>query len=106
MTNTHHHGDYSGDNLDYIKSAQVIAHQSARDSMIRGKQPAQPRMVYTSQTTIYLGGLEVLSHYLGQEHTNGDSIIYFPDLRNVHGDNLLHGTTPFISYANGGSSTG
>ena len=104
VINTHHHGDHSGGNVEYIKFAQVIAHQNARDNMIRGNQPAPPRLVYTDQTAVYLGGVEVRARYLGQGHTNGDSVIYFPDLRTVHGGDLLHGTAPFIDYANGGSS--
>ena len=31
-------------------------------------------------------------------------IVYFPDLRTIHGGDLLHGIAPFIDYANGGSS--
>ena len=104
VINTHHHGDHAGGNVEYVKFAQVIAHQNARDNMIRGNQPAPPRLVYTDQTSVYLGGVEVRARYLGQGHTNGDSVIYFPDLRTVHGGDLLHGTAPFIDYANGGSS--
>ena len=33
-------------------------------------------------------------------------MIYFPDLKTVHGGDLLHGTAPFIDYGNGGSSKG
>ena len=74
--------------------------------MIRGNQPAPPQIVYTDQTAVFLGGVEVQAHYLGQGHTNGDSVIYFPDLRTIHGGDLLHGIAPFIDYGNGGSSAG
>jgi len=106
VINTHHHGDHSGGNVEYIKFAQVIAHQNARVNMIRGNQPAPPQIVYTDQTAVFLGGVEVQAHYLGQGHTNGDSVIYFPDLRTIHGGDLLHGIAPFIDYGNGGSSAG
>ena len=53
---------------------------------------------------MYLGGSEVRAHHLGRGHTNGDAVIYFPDLRTVHGGDLLHGIAPFIDYGNGGSS--
>ena len=53
---------------------------------------------------MHLGGVEVRAHYLGRGHTNGDSVVYFPDLRTIHGGDLLHGIAPFIDYANGGSS--
>ena len=60
--------------------------------------------VYTDQTALHLGGVEVRAHHLGRGHTNGDSVVYFPDLETIHTGDLLHGTAPFIDYANGGSS--
>jgi cyclase len=106
VLNTHHHGDHSGGNVEYIRIAEIIAHQNARDNMIRGDQDAPPRLVFTDETAVYLGGVEVRAFYMGRGHTNGDAVIYFPDLRTVHGGDLLHGTAPFIDYANGGSSRG
>ena len=106
VLNTHHHGDHAGGNVEYINIAEIIAHQNARDNMVRGNQNAPPRVVFTDQTAIYLGGVEVRAFYMGRGHTNGDAVIYFPDLRTVHGGDLLHGTAPFIDYGNGGSSEG
>ena len=106
VLNTHHHGDHSGGNVEYINIAEIIAHQNARDNMVRGNQDAPPRVVFTDQTAVYLGGVEVRAFYMGRGHTNGDAVIYFPDLRTVHGGDLLHGTAPFIDYGNGGSSEG
>ncbi len=106
VLNTHHHGDHSGGNVEYIEIAEIIAHQNARDNMVRGDQDAPPRLVFTDQTAVYLGGVEVRAFYMGRGHTNGDAVIYFPDLKTVHGGDLLHGTAPFIDYGNGGSSKG
>jgi glyoxylase-like metal-dependent hydrolase (beta-lactamase superfamily II) len=106
VLNTHHHGDHSGGNVGYIQIAEIIAHQNARDNMLRGDQDAPPRVVFTDETAVYLGGVEVRAFYMGRGHTDGDAVIYFPDLRTVHGGDLLHGTAPFIDYANGGSSAG
>ena len=92
--------------MEYIKIAEIIAHQNARDNMVRGDQDAPPRVVFTDQTAVYLGGIEVRAFYMGRGHTNGDAVIYFPDLRTVHGGDLLHGIAPFIDYGNGGSSSG
>ena len=71
VINTHHHGDHSGGNVEYINIAEVIAHQNARDNMVRGDQDAPPRLVFTDQTAIYLGGVEVRAFYMGRGHTNG-----------------------------------
>ena len=106
VLNTHHHGDHSGGNIEYINISEIIAHQNARDNMVRGNQDAPPRLVFTDQTAIYLGGVEVRAFYMGRGHTNGDAVIYFPDLQTVHGGDLLHTIAPFIDYANGGSSKG
>lgn len=106
VINTHHHGDHSGGNVGYINIAEIIAHQNARDNMVRGNQDAPPRVVFHDQTAIYLGGVEVRAYYMGTGHTNGDAVVYFPDLNTVHGGDLLHGIAPFIDYGNGGSSKG
>ena len=106
VINTHHHGDHAGGNVEYINFAEIIAHQNARDNMVRGDQDAPPRVVFKDQTAVYLGGVEVRAFYMGRGHTNGDAVIYFPDLRTVHGGDLLHGIAPFIDYGNGGSSSG
>ena len=79
--------------------------------MVRGKQPAPPRVVFTDQAAVFLGGVEVQALHLGRGHTNGDAVIYFPDLRTVHtGDLVVWGKrtdgsllTPFVDRANGGS---
>ena len=106
VINTHHHGDHAGGNVEYINFAEIIAHQNARDNMVKGDQDAPPRVVFTDQTAVYLSGVEVRAFYMGRGHTNGDAVIYFPDLRTVHGGDLLHGIAPFIDYGNGGSSSG
>ena len=106
VINTHHHGDHSGSNASFLQVADVITHKNARDNMIRGDQDGPPRLIYTDQTSVFLGGVEVRAYYMGRGHTNGDSVVYFPDLKTVHGGDLLHGTAPFIDYANGGSSRG
>ncbi|MDE0395102.1 MAG: MBL fold metallo-hydrolase [Gammaproteobacteria bacterium] len=106
VLNTHHHGDHTGGNASYIEIAEIIAHQNARDNMLRGNQDAPPRVVFTHETAVYLAGVEVRAFHMGTGHTNGDALIYFPDLETVHGGDLLHAIAPFIDYANGGSSSG
>lgn len=106
VLNTHHHGDHVGGNVEYIRIAEIIAHENARENMVRGDQDAPPRVLFTEETAIHLGGVEVRAYHMGHGHTDGDAVIYFPDLRTVHGGDLLHGTAPFIDYANGGTSRG
>ena len=111
VLSTHNHGDHSGGHPEFIKTAEIIAHRNARENMIRGKQAAPPRIVFSDQASVFLGGVEVELRHLGRGHTNGDSVIYFRDLRAVHtGDLVVWGKrtdgsllTPFMDYGNGGS---
>ena len=101
---THHHGDHMGGNAAFAETAEIIAHANARMNMIRADQPAPPGVIFTEQTTVHLGGVEVQARYVGRGHTNGDAVIVFPDLDTIHAGDLVVGSTPFIDYANGGSS--
>lgn len=102
--NTHHHGDHSGGNAQLGKSAQLISQQNARDRMAASDQASAPSLSFSDQQTLYLGGSEVRALYRGSSHTNGDAVIYFPQLRVIHtGDMFVRGA-PFIDYSSGGSA--
>jgi len=106
VINTHNHGDHTGGNVKFGKLAELISHKNARENMVRGNQPGLPRLVFTDQTSIYLGGVEVQARYFGRGHTNGDIVIYFPEVKTIHTGDLINETTPFnVDYANGGSAT-
>ena len=113
VLNTHHHGDHAGSNADFMRTAQLIGHQNARANMMRNGQTGAPPVVFSDQAAVFLGDAEVQAHHVGRGHTNGDAVIYFPDLRTIHtGDLVLWGErldgstlSPFIDYANGGSGT-
>ncbi len=112
VLDTHHHGDHAGSNADFMRDAEVIAHRNARDNIVRNNQAGAPRVTFDDTTAIFLGEAEVQAHHFGRGHTNGDAVIYFPDLRAIHtGDlfiygNRLDGTTlaPFWDFGNGGSA--
>ena len=112
VLNTHHHGDHAGSNADFLPSAEVIAHRNARANIVRNNQTGAPRVTFADETAVFLGGAEAQAHHFGRGHTNGDAVIYFPDLRAVHTGDLfiygqrLDGTTlsPFWDYGNGGSA--
>ena len=113
VLNTHHHGDHAGANADFMRAAQIISHRNARGNMLRNGQAGAPPVIFSDQAAVFLGDVEVQAHHVGRGHTNGDAVIYFPDLRTIHtGDLVLWGTrldgstlAPFIDYANGGSGT-
>lgn len=111
LLSTHSHSDHTGGNPLFIGTAELVAHRNTRENMVRGKQAAPPRVVFNDETSVFLGGIEVQLKYLGRGHTNGDAVIYFPDLKVVHtGDLVVWGKrtdgsllTPFSDSDNGGS---
>jgi len=103
VLNTHHHGDHTGSNAKFPASTEIIAHTNARKNMIDGKQPGAPRIVFTQEQDVFLGGKEVRARYFGRGHTNGDVMIYFPALKVLHTGDLVAGNSPLIDYAGGGS---
>jgi cyclase len=112
LLNTHQHGDHTGSNAQFLKTTEILMHRNARANMIRNNLPGPGRIVYTDQQSVFLGGVEVQMRYMGRGHTNGDSVIYFPDLRAVHTGDLVvwgkrsQGTTltPVMDYAAGSGS--
>jgi cyclase len=104
VVNTHQHGDHTGSNVQFIKTAEILAHRNARANMIRTKQADTPaRITFGDQTAVYLGGAEVQAFHFGRGHTDGDAVVYFPDLRVVHMGDLFTAGFPYIDYVNGGS---
>jgi glyoxylase-like metal-dependent hydrolase (beta-lactamase superfamily II) len=72
--------------------------------MASSDQASAPSLYFSDQQTLYLGGSEVRAVYLGRSHTNGDAVVYFPQLGVVHtGDMFVRGA-PFIDYSSGGSA--
>jgi glyoxylase-like metal-dependent hydrolase (beta-lactamase superfamily II) len=106
VINTHQHGDHTGGNEAMLaSSAEIIIHKQARANMVAGKQPGLPRVTFSDETQVFLGGMEVRARYLGRGHTNGDAVVYFPSERVLHtGDlEMTTGGPPFIDYSAGGS---
>ena len=112
VLNTHQHGDHTGGNAKMLDaSAEILAQKNARANMVATKMPGVPRVSFTDETEVFLGGKEVLAHYFGRGHTNGDAVMYFPAERTIHtGDLFTVGTSkapltvaPFIDYSAQGS---
>jgi glyoxylase-like metal-dependent hydrolase (beta-lactamase superfamily II) len=128
VLNTHQHDDHAGGDFKMLPIAEVIAHKNARANLTDIKQPyyedtpgtsiGLPRVTFTDEFAVHLGGKEVRAKYFGRGHTNGDVIVYFPDLRTIHtGDLFLGRTAPrgtpvqtrppgvniYVDYAQGGS---
>jgi cyclase len=104
LLNTHHHTDHAGGDESFIKMTEIIAHKNVRENFLRNKQPGAPRVVFNDQASVFLGGVEVRAYYFGRGHTNGDAVIYFPDLKVVHTGDLITEGMPVMDYRNGASA--
>jgi cyclase len=129
VLNTHQHDDHAGGDFKMLPIAEVIAHKNARANLVHIKQPyyedtpgtpiGLPRLTFTDEASVFLGGKEVRAKYFGRGHTSGDAIVYFPDLKVVHTGDLFLGRRPqpagapapnkpagvniYVDYAQGGS---
>ena len=105
LLNTHHHGDHASGNVNIRQMGiDIIAHKNIRANFLRIKQPGEPNIIFADQAAVYLGGVEIQLFYLGRGHTNGDTVIYFPDLKTVHTGDLIIDGMPVIDYDAGGSA--
>ena len=119
VVNTHQHDDHAGGDLKMLPIAEVIAHKNARANLVDIKQPyyedtpgtpiGLPRLTFSDEFSIYLGGKEVRAKYFGRGHTSGDAVVYFPSLRVIHSGDLFlgqrggRGPNIYVDYAQGGS---
>jgi glyoxylase-like metal-dependent hydrolase (beta-lactamase superfamily II) len=105
VINTHQHGDHTGGNEALMAAnAEIIIQKNARANMVTTKTPGLPRITFSDESQLFLGGKEVRAKYLGRGHTNGDAVVYFPSERAIHtGDLFVSSGAPFIDSANGGS---
>ncbi len=107
ILNTHHHGDHTGSNAAFLPTAEIVAHANARRHMVEGSMPGPPRVSFTKDLSVFLGGKEVRMLHTGRGHTDGDATVYLPARRAVHLGDLMAGTrgvtNPVMDYAHGGS---
>jgi len=106
LLNSHHHGDHASGN-DFMRKTvgvDIIAHRNIRENFLRIKQAGEPNITFSEQSAIYLGGVEVQLYWFGRGHTNGDTVIDFPDLKTIHAGDLIIDAMPVIDYPGGGSA--
>jgi glyoxylase-like metal-dependent hydrolase (beta-lactamase superfamily II) len=129
VVNTHQHDDHAGGDFKMLPIAEVIAHKNVRANLSDIKQPyyedtpgtpiGLPRVTFSDEMSVFLGGSEVRARYFGRGHTSGDAIVYFPTLRAIHTGDLFLGRAAgrggpasqsrppgvniYVDYAQGGS---
>lgn len=104
LLNTHHHTDHAGGDATFITTTEIIAHRNVRENFLKNKQPGAPRVVFTQEASVFAGSVEARAYYFGRAHTNGDAVIYFPDLKVIHTGDLITEGMPVMDYRNGASA--
>jgi len=109
---THYHEDHSGGIAKFLPTVKIISTRNTRINILEHKRPndrptgpndAPPQVVFTDETSVFLGGAEVRARYFGRGHTNGDAVVYFPASRTVSMGDMFSGTSPGVDYNGGGS---
>jgi len=110
LVNTDHHENHTALNEEFMKAGTfVLAQENVKKNLtdIRSslRTIALPNRTYDQEFTIKLGGIEVQLLHFGNAHTDGDTVVYFPDLKVVAvGD--LYATAPNPDFSAGGSMVG
>ncbi len=118
VLNTHYHGDHTGGNEHFGKTAPIVAHENVRKRLASGVTQfgrtippaapgALPVLTFDESVTIHLNGEDVRAVHTPRGHTDGDSVIWFTKSNVVHmGDQFFNGMFPFVDIDHGGSVRG
>ncbi len=110
LINTDYHENHTGNNSRFLKDAtQILAQENVQQSLTAynaaGGKIGLPTRTYDQHLTLRLGGIEAQVLHFGNARTNGDTVVYFPNLRVVAvGD--LFARTPDPDFSAGGSLIG
>ncbi len=96
LVNTHWHGDHTGGDAYFAKTATIIAQDNARKRMERGDDlehmnrenllretfgpspaTALPVITFNDELTLHMGGEEIRAIHFARGHTDSDSLIVF-----------------------------
>ena len=118
VLNTHFHGDHTGGNAQFGAEAPIIAQENVRKRLKEGSnvagrmvppapKEALPVITFNDRATVHLNGEDIRAVHFPHGHTDGDSIIFFPQSNVMHmGDDFVTYGFPFVDVASGGSISG
>ncbi|MCY4599792.1 MAG: MBL fold metallo-hydrolase [Acidobacteria bacterium] len=96
IINTHAHADHAGSNGEFPAAPHIFAHENA----------GAGRSVTTFRDTLSLfdGANRIELYHFGPAHTDGDTVVVFPEKGVAHVGDLINGkAAPVIDADNGGS---
>jgi cyclase len=120
IVNTHYHLDHVGNNAAFGPEAIVIAHPNVRKRLATDQvskffnrtfpalpKEALPSLTYEQSISIFFNGEEIDVVHFPNSHTDGDSVVFFPNSNVVHmGDNFFNPRFPIVDLEAGGSVVG
>jgi glyoxylase-like metal-dependent hydrolase (beta-lactamase superfamily II) len=110
LITTDHHDDRTGNNAQFIAAGvEVVAHENAKQNLIAEHRSdgaaALPTSTYQHGFIQEVGGIQFRVMNFGYAHTNGDTVVYFPNLKVVAlGD--LYAAAPEPDLSAGGNLAG
>lgn len=121
LINTHLHGDHTGGNENFYRmGTTMISHDHVRDRMMKESfnartnrtipprdKEAWPTVTFADKLNVHLNDDDIVLHYFGIGHTDGDVIVQFAKANVVHtGDAFVRYGYPFIDTSSGGGING
>lgn len=123
VINTHWHFDHTGGNAPFSSTSTVIAQDNVRKRLIAGgsmgntggvnmdikaaPKAALPIITFDHDVSVHLNGEDIRALHYPHGHTDGDSVIFFPQSNVVHmGDDFVTYGFPFVDLQSGGSVEG
>jgi glyoxylase-like metal-dependent hydrolase (beta-lactamase superfamily II) len=110
VLNTHFHGDHTGGNAHFGRTAEIIAHTNVRKRLggdnlvVKGGLPV---ITFDDSLSVHFNGEEIKVLHVPPGHTDSDSIIHFTAANVVHmGDSFFSGRFPNIDLNGGGDVRG
>jgi len=108
LVNTHYHGDHTGSNNYFAKSASILAHENVRKRMsVKDKGIGLPVITYEQGVKLHLNQERIHVKHFPAGHTDGDSVVFFEKANVWHlGDLFFESRFPYIDVKSGGSIAG
>jgi glyoxylase-like metal-dependent hydrolase (beta-lactamase superfamily II) len=104
MLNSHQHGDHVGGDGEIKKlGIEIVAQRNLRQGYAKADPAGAPNVTFGDSGSIFLGGVEVRMHHFAPAHTDGDTFVYFPDLKVVHTGDVVIDGMPIADLDAGGS---
>jgi cyclase len=116
VLNTHWHGDHTGGNAYFGKTAVIIAQDDVRKTMltepdrlgrITNLAVSVPVLTFSDQFTLHMQGGDIHAISFARGHTSNDTVVFLPGGKVAHtGDvftNFVPANFPAVDFENDGS---